>query len=58
MSIEVKKYLWDILAAIERLELATQNRSFPEFSNYMLVVNAVERNFEIIGEALKRILVL
>ncbi len=55
MTPEINKYLWDILQAIERLELATNGFSFEEFSGDILRVNAVERNFEIIGEALKRI---
>ncbi len=55
MSEEVKKYLWDILQAIERLEQATGFITFEQFSGDILKVNAVERNFEIIGEALKRI---
>lgn len=56
MSEEVKKYLWDILQAIARLEQATNTITFEQFSNDMLRINAVERNFEIIGEALKRIM--
>jgi uncharacterized protein with HEPN domain len=55
MTSEVKKYLWDILQAIERLELASTKISFEDFSSDVLRINAVERNFEIIGEALKRI---
>jgi len=48
-------YLRDILEAIERIEIYVEGRSFDEFSKNTLVVDAVVRNFEIIGEAAKHI---
>ncbi len=48
-------YLRDILEAIERIERYIEGRSFDEFSKNTLVVDAVVRNFEIIGEAAKHI---
>ena len=55
MSDNLAKYLWDIAEAIKRLERATAAPlTFEEFSKNDILINAVERNFEIIGEALKR----
>ena len=57
MSDNLPKYLWDIAEAIKRLERATAAPlTFDEFSKNDILINAVERNFEIIGEALKRAL--
>ena len=49
--------LQDILQSIERINsfLATIN-SFSDYNSNILVQQAVERNFEIIGEAIKRLL--
>lgn len=55
MKDDVQKYLWDILEAIKRLEKATASPlTFEQFKANDILINAVERNFEIIGEALKR----
>lgn len=48
-------YLRDILEAIERIESYVKGRSFEQFAKNSLVIDAVVRNFEIIGEAAKRI---
>ena len=48
-------YLNDILEAIERIENYVKGRTFEEFSKNTLVIDAVVRNFEIIGEATKQI---
>ena len=48
-------YLRDILEAIERIESYVKGRSFEQFSKDTLVIDAVVRNFEIIGEATKHI---
>lgn len=50
-----KLYLKDILDAIAKIEDYTKDLSFEEFSKNNLVVDAVVRNFEIIGEASKNI---
>ena len=50
-----KLYLRDILDAIAKIEDYTEGLSFEEFSKNNLVVDAVVRNFEIIGEASKNI---
>lgn len=57
MRDDLQKYLWDILEAVKRLEkAAAAPLTFEEFSKNDILINAVERNFEIIGEALKRAL--
>lgn len=43
--------LKDILHAIDKIELYTQHMTVAEFKKNELVVDAVVRNFEIIGEA-------
>ncbi len=48
-------YLEDILKAIEKIEKYTRNMSKEEFLANELVVDAVVRNLEIIGEATKRL---
>lgn len=59
MSEELRKYLWDILDAVSRIEKATAApMTFEQFSKDAFLINGVERNFEIIGEALKRALLL
>ena len=50
-----KLYLNDILQAIERIETYTTGLNFEDFSKNSLIVDAVVRNFEIIGEAAKKI---
>ena len=53
-----KKYLEDILIAIEEINVyfETLPKRYDEFLNNMLLRRAVERNIEIIGEAMNRIL--
>jgi uncharacterized protein with HEPN domain len=48
-------YLSDIFEAIERIESYVKGKTFEQFSKDMLVIDAVVRNFEIIGEATKHI---
>jgi len=48
-------YLEDILDALEKIENYTKDISFAEFSNNDMVVDAVIRNFEVIGEATKNV---
>ncbi len=48
-------YLTDILEAIERIENYLKDLSFEEFTQNKLVIDAVVRNFEIIGEATKQV---
>jgi uncharacterized protein with HEPN domain len=48
-------FIEDILTCIEKIERYTHNVSFEEFCGNDMAVDAVIRNFEIIGEAVKKI---
>ena len=50
-----KVYLKDILKAIEKIDNYVENLGFKEFSANEMVQDAVVRNLEIIGEAVKKI---
>lgn len=54
MQPEVAKRLLDALQAIRRIQEFTSGLGFEEFSRSVLIRSAVERQFEIIGEALGR----
>ena len=59
MKDEIKKYLYDILESIESVYLYLGNkRNFFEYEKNKLLRRAIEREFEIIGEAMNRILKL
>jgi len=55
MPREYKSYINDILNAIRKIEKYTKELSFDEFTNDELIQDAVIRNLEIIGEAVKNI---
>lgn len=50
-----KLYVQDILDSIENIEKYTKSLSPKEFKNSQIVVDAVVRNLEIIGEASKNV---
>ena len=50
-----KLYLKDIWGSIEKIEKYINNLSYEEFSKNLVVIDAVVRNFEIIGEATKNL---
>ncbi len=52
---EYKVYLDDILESISKIEKYTAAISYAEFSKNALIVDAVIRNLEVIGEAVKHI---
>lgn len=58
MDIEIKSWLHDILKAIGEIEsfLEDSTKSFADYQNDLRTRRAVERNIEIVGEALSRIL--
>ena len=57
MEIEIKTWLYDILSAIKEIESFTTNTNdFTSFQADLKTRRAVERNIEIIGEAMSRIL--
>jgi len=51
MTRDARLYLYDILESIEKIEQYTANLTFEDFAANSMVVDAVVRNFEIIGEA-------
>ena len=51
----VLDYLDDILEAIEKIERFTDGMTFEEFASDEKTVDAVLRNFEVIGEAAKNV---
>jgi uncharacterized protein with HEPN domain len=59
MDNAIKKLLFDILQSIERIDKYTESpKQFTFFASNLLLQQAVERNFEIMGEAMNRILKL
>jgi uncharacterized protein with HEPN domain len=55
MSDEVRKNLFDVLEAAEEIAAFTRNMDFQTYRDSTVTQRAVERDFEIIGEALNRI---
>ncbi len=58
MDNEIKAWLYDILNAIIEIEVFFSDRpkEFLKYQNDLLLKRAIERNIEIIGEAMNRIL--
>ncbi len=54
--LEIKKYLFDILSACEQLESFTAGENFEGYVGNAMLRSAVERQFEIIGEALRQMI--
>lgn len=54
----IKKYLYDMLQAISEIEIAEERfgRQYEIFENDVIFRKFVERNIEILGEAMNRIL--
>jgi uncharacterized protein with HEPN domain len=55
MNDEIKKNLLDILQAAEEIQVFVRAIDFPTYQSNPMTQRAVERDFEIIGEALNRI---
>lgn len=55
MRVEAKKYLHDICQAADSIARFVAAKSLADFENDALLRSAVERQFEIIGEALARL---
>jgi uncharacterized protein with HEPN domain len=56
MEIEIKKYFYDIYESINSIEnYLGEKRDFNQFQANKMLRRAIEREFEIIGEALNRI---
>jgi len=48
---DFRLFLNDILESISKIEKYTANISFKDFTNNQMIIDAVVRNFIIIGEA-------
>jgi uncharacterized protein with HEPN domain len=55
MHREPKAYVWDALEAIKALETFIANRTQDDFEKDLLLRSAVERQLEIVGEALNQL---
>ena len=55
MNDEIRKFLFDVLLASEDIRSFTEGLDFSAYLKNKMVQRAVEREFEIIGEALNRI---
>jgi uncharacterized protein with HEPN domain len=55
MDSDSPKLLWDALTAAENIQRFTENKSYEEFETDILLRSAIERQFQILGEALNRL---
>lgn len=55
MQPEAGKYLYDALKAAESITVFIKGQSFQEYSNNLLLRSAVERQFEVLGEAFNKL---
>lgn len=55
MNADAPKLLWDARDAAERIRRFTAGKSFVDYQGDELLRSAVERQFEIVGEALGRL---
>jgi uncharacterized protein with HEPN domain len=53
---EIRKYLFDMAEACELIESFVAGKSFDDYAADALLRSGVERQFEILGEALSRLL--
>ncbi|MEI6679289.1 MAG: DUF86 domain-containing protein [Mariniphaga sp.] len=58
MNEKVLKFLYDIKLALDEIDsfIASKNKYFTDSASDLLLKRAIERNLEIIGEAMSRIL--
>ena len=55
MPLEAKKYLYDVQQAAERIADFTAGKRYEDYHGSPMLRSAVERQFEIIGEALAQL---
>jgi len=56
LQLEAKKYLYDIADAGQQIVAFTAGKTYPDYEGDAMLRSAVERQFEIIGEALVQLL--
>src|SRR6516164_5787371 len=56
MPRSLQAYLWDIEQAVSDIQLFTRGKRLDEYEKDAMLRAAVERNFEVIGEALSQAL--
>lgn len=56
MRLEARKYLFDIQQACGLIALFTAGRTFEDYAGDAMLRSAVERQFEIVGEAMVKLL--
>ena len=56
MPLEVAKLLWDMQNAAQRIEEFAAGKTLGDFKSDALLRSGIERQFEIIGEAMTRLL--
>jgi uncharacterized protein with HEPN domain len=55
MQRDQRAYLWDIKEAAEAIQGFTENKTYEDYTNGLMLRSAVERQFEVIGEALNQL---
>jgi uncharacterized protein with HEPN domain len=55
MPRDPRTYLWDALRAAELIKEFSSGRTFTEYESDAMLRSAVERQFEIVGEALNQL---
>ena len=55
MPRDARKYLWDAQSASRAITDFTEGKTYDDFAQDLLLRSAVERQFEIIGEALSQL---
>ena len=55
MQAEAKKFAWDALQAVERITRFSAGKTFADYHGDELLRSAIERQFEIVGEALGKL---
>ncbi len=55
MRLEIRKYLYDIKQAADLIGEFTAGKQFPNYRDNSMLRAAVERKFEVIGEALSKL---
>jgi uncharacterized protein with HEPN domain len=55
MQRDPRKYLWDAQRAVDRLRQFSDGKTFADYQADAMLRSAVERQFEIVGEALNQL---